>query len=108
MAAIERFEDIKVWQRARDLAKQIYEMTCRVNAPVIARSPDCIGATKQSPFSFRHCERSVAISVFPTQPRLPRHYVPRNDSGEQARNDQQGLPDNLNSPRPRLYFERTI
>ena len=29
MTAIERFEDIKAWQKARDLAKQIYEMTCQ-------------------------------------------------------------------------------
>ncbi|MBM4446489.1 MAG: four helix bundle protein [Chloroflexi bacterium] len=31
MTAIERFEDIKAWQKARDVAKQIYNMTCREN-----------------------------------------------------------------------------
>jgi four helix bundle protein len=29
MAKIERFEDIKAWQKARDLAKRIYHMTCQ-------------------------------------------------------------------------------
>jgi four helix bundle protein len=29
MTAIGRFEDIKAWQKARDLAKQIYETTCQ-------------------------------------------------------------------------------
>jgi four helix bundle protein len=29
MTAIEKFEDIKAWQKARDLAKRIYDMTCQ-------------------------------------------------------------------------------
>jgi four helix bundle protein len=29
MTAINRFEDIKAWQKARDLAKQTYDMTCK-------------------------------------------------------------------------------
>ena len=29
MAAIKRFEDIKAWQKARDMAKRIYDMTCQ-------------------------------------------------------------------------------
>jgi len=31
MSGIERFEDIKAWQKARDLAKQVYDMTCQGN-----------------------------------------------------------------------------
>jgi four helix bundle protein len=28
MAAIKRFEDIKAWQKARDLTKRVYDITC--------------------------------------------------------------------------------
>ena len=31
MSGIKRFEDIKAWQKARDLAKQVYDMTCQGN-----------------------------------------------------------------------------